>query len=114
MKSIILSLNNLLSTYREVAKAEKGFRQSISKLNEVLPQTDSAQMRAIVTTMEELESSRKKLADNLDRNVKNEVIGLFHGSDSQSCKTMKESKKSLDKIAGTKFIFRNEKQGLEP
>ena len=60
-------------------------------------------MRAIVTTMEELESSRRKLADNLDRNVKNEVIGLFHGSDSQSCKTMKESKKSLDKIAGIYF-----------
>ena len=52
LKSIIISLNNLLNTYREVAKVEKIFRHEISKLNEFLPQTDSAQMRAIVTTME--------------------------------------------------------------
>merc|ERR1712113_822947 len=77
LKSIIISLNNLLSTYREVAKVEKVFRNEISKLNEFLPQTDNPQMRAIVTTMEELECSRRKLADNLERNVKHEVTSLY-------------------------------------
>ena len=61
--------------------------------------TDTAQMRSVVTAMEELESSRQKLADNLDRNVRHEVISLYNGTDNQSCKTIKESKKSLDKIA---------------
>ena len=56
-------------------------------------------MRSVVTAMEELESSRQKLADNLDRNVRHEVISLYNGTDNQSCKTIKESKKSLDKIA---------------
>ena len=51
--------------------------------------------------MQELESSRRKLADNLDRNVKREIVQLYTGSDNQSlsCKAMKESRKSLDKIA---------------
>ena len=57
-------------------------------------------MRAIVTTMEELECSRRKLADNLERNVKHEVTSLYSTTDYQSCRTIKESKKSLDKIAG--------------
>ena len=60
-------------------------------------------MRAIVTTMEELECSRRKLADNLERNVKHEVTSLYSTTDYQSCKTIKESKKSLDKIAGLKM-----------
>ena len=47
-------------------------------------------MRSVVTTMEELESSRQKLADNLDRNVRHEVVSLYNGTDNQSCKTIKE------------------------
>ena len=62
---------------------------------------DANSLRVIATTMQELESSRKKLADNLDRNVKREIVQLYSGSDNQSlsCKAMKESRKSLDKIA---------------
>jgi hypothetical protein len=51
--------------------------------------------------MNELEQSRTKLTDNLDRNVRKEIIQLYCGNEqkSLSCKSMKESKRSLDKIA---------------
>ena len=54
-----------------------------------------------MTTLQELESSRKKLADNLERNVRKELVQLYCGGGNQSlsCKAMKESRKSLDKIA---------------
>ena len=64
----------------------------------------------LVTTLQELESSRKKLADNLERNVRKELVQLYCGGGNQSlsCKAMKESRKSLDKIADE----HDEKYGL--
>ena len=76
-------LIHILNNPIKVAKVERQFRLEIGKLNEVLPQTDTAQMRSVVTAMEELESSRTKLADNLERNVRHEVVALYNGTDNQ-------------------------------
>lgn len=103
LKSVLTAVETLLLKYREVARAETSFREEISKLRfrDVLPTADANSLRVIVTTMQELEASRRKLADNLDRNVRREIVQLYSGSENQSlsCKSMKESRKSLDKIA---------------
>ena len=82
LKHVLTAVESLLSKYREVARAETAFREEISKLRfrDILPTADANSLRVIATTMADLESSRVKLADNLERNVRREIVKLYAGN----------------------------------
>jgi hypothetical protein len=105
VKSVINSVEILLARYRETSAAERIFRDEISKLSLVTNgKSNTSSLEMIVTTLQDISQSRMKLVDNLERNVRKNLVTLYNGGDHQnlSCKSMKEARKSLERVAEEK------------